>query len=67
MAHGVIDLAKRIGVLVVCEGVECLELVEILKQMGCDLIQGYIYAKPIPRAILKIQFSSQVIKKLRIQ
>ena len=50
MAHGVIDLAKRIGVLVVCEGVECLELVEILKQMGCHLIQGYIYAKPIPRA-----------------
>ena len=52
MAHGGIDLAKRIGVLVVCEEVEYLELVEILKQMGCDLIQGYIYAKRIVRADL---------------
>lgn len=53
MAHGGIDLAKRIGVLVVCEEVEYLELVEILKQMGCDLIQGYIYAKSIVRADLE--------------
>lgn len=49
MVHGIIDLAKRIGVLVVCEGVESIEQVEILKQMGCDLIQGYVYSKPIPR------------------
>lgn len=43
-------LAKRIGVAVVCEGVEVQEQVKILKEMRCDLIQGYVYAKPMPRS-----------------
>ncbi len=50
LVHGIIDLAKRIGVAVVCEGVEVQEQVKILKEMRCDLIQGYVYAKPMPRS-----------------
>ncbi len=50
MVHGIIDLAKRIGVSVVCEGVELQEQVEILKEMKCDIIQGYVYSRPLPRA-----------------
>lgn len=50
MVHGIINLAKRIGVSVVCEGVEVQEQVEILKEMKCDIIQGYVYSRPLPRA-----------------
>ncbi|WP_235069714.1 EAL domain-containing protein [Turicibacter sp. TJ11] len=49
MVHGIIELAKRIGISVVCEGVEVQEQVEILKEMKCDFIQGYVYSKPLPR------------------
>lgn len=56
MVHGIIDLAKRIGVSVVCEGVELQEQVEILKGMQCDLIQGYVYGKPMPKS----EFEQQI-------
>jgi EAL domain-containing protein (putative c-di-GMP-specific phosphodiesterase class I) len=44
----VIDLAHTLGMKVVAEGVENLDQVEQLKEMGCDLAQGYHYADPLP-------------------
>lgn len=44
----VIELAKRMNLTVTAEGVETREQVEMLKEMHCDLIQGYYYSKPIP-------------------
>ena len=32
----------------VAEGIEAKEQVEMLRKMGCDLIQGYVYSKPLP-------------------
>lgn len=43
----VITLAKNLKMKVTQEGVEREEDVELLKQHGCDVIQGYIYSKPI--------------------
>lgn len=50
MLRCIIQLAKRIGLSVVCEGIETEEQVQILKEMDCDLIQGYYYAKPMPKS-----------------
>jgi EAL domain-containing protein (putative c-di-GMP-specific phosphodiesterase class I) len=33
----------------VAEGVETLPHVKELENMGCDLLQGYFYSKPIPK------------------
>lgn len=43
-----IQLAHNLGMSVVAEGVEKKDQVEHLKECGCDLIQGYFYARPMP-------------------
>ena len=44
----VIDLAKKLNMKIVAEGIESKEQVEFLTEQSCDLIQGYYYAKPMP-------------------
>ena len=45
----IIDMAKDFNIKTVAEGVETKEQVDILKNMGCDMAQGYYYAKPLSR------------------
>lgn len=42
-------IAKRLGVKTIVEGVETKEQVEFVRQLKCDVIQGYYYSKPIFR------------------
>ena len=44
----IIDLAKKLNMKIVAEGIESREQVEFLTEQECDLIQGYFYAKPMP-------------------
>lgn len=44
----IIDIAKYLSVPIVAEGVETKEQVDSLKNLGCDIIQGYYFSKPIP-------------------
>ncbi len=43
-----IKLAKSLNMRTVAEGVEVREQVEFLASQGCDMIQGYYFAKPMP-------------------
>ena len=43
-----IDMAHAVGLTVVAEGVETREQEEQLRALGCDLAQGYLYARPQP-------------------
>lgn len=43
-----IDIASHLDVPVVAEGVETKEQLDLLKKMGCDLIQGYYFSAPVP-------------------
>ena len=48
IVKSVLQMAKRLGIRTVVEGVETLEQVEELRKMGCDYIQGYVYSMPLP-------------------
>lgn len=43
----IISMAKELGVHSIAEGVEEYEQVLVLRALGCDMIQGYYYSKPI--------------------
>lgn len=49
VVKAIINLAHKLNKLVVAEGVEELSMVEYLKNAKCDMIQGYYYAKPLPK------------------
>ncbi|MFF2752731.1 putative bifunctional diguanylate cyclase/phosphodiesterase [Psychrobacillus sp. NPDC058041] len=44
----IIMMAHRLHIKVVAEGVETKDQVKLLKEMDCDIIQGYYYSRPIP-------------------
>ncbi len=48
MIELIIDIADYLHVPVVAEGVETEEQYLVLKAMGCDLVQGYYFSKPVP-------------------
>ena len=43
-----IQIARLLEVPVIAEGVETKEQMELLKSIGCDIIQGYYFSKPLP-------------------
>jgi len=46
--ESIIDMASRLGIETVAEGVETVEQVQLLQGNGCDVAQGYFYAMPMP-------------------
>ena len=48
VVESIIKMAHRLNFTTVAEGAETEEQVKVLKSLGCDLIQGYYYSKPLP-------------------
>ncbi|MDH5542778.1 MAG: EAL domain-containing protein [Nitrospinota bacterium] len=48
IATAIISIAKGLNVEVIAEGVENKEQLDILLEMGCDQIQGYLFSRPLP-------------------
>ncbi len=48
MLEVIIDIADYLSVPVIAEGVETEEQLNALKAMGCDLVQGYYFSRPVP-------------------
>lgn len=48
LIEAVIGLARSMGLPTIAEGVETAEQMFTLKAMGCDIIQGYYFSKPLP-------------------
>jgi diguanylate cyclase (GGDEF)-like protein/PAS domain S-box-containing protein len=52
LVASIIDIGQSLGIEVVAEGVETMEHVAILRDLGCDKLQGYAFAAPMPSAEL---------------
>jgi len=50
ITRAILGLARSFGLSVTAEGVENLQQLQFLQQEGCDEIQGYYFAKPMPLA-----------------
>ncbi|HTN93834.1 MAG TPA: bifunctional diguanylate cyclase/phosphodiesterase [Gallionella sp.] len=48
IARTIVAMAKSLGLVTVAEGVETAEQHELLKNMGCDQVQGFYYSLPLP-------------------
>lgn len=44
----IMNLARKLGIMTVAEGVELEEQVSFLREAGCDLIQGFYFSRPLP-------------------
>ena len=48
LVKAIIAMSHSLGLVVVAEGVETKEQLTLLNELGCDVVQGYYYSKPIP-------------------
>ena len=54
VVEAVIRLAHSLRMEVVAEGVEFAEQVVALRALGCDMIQGYYFSRPVPAADIDV-------------
>ncbi|QFT34778.1 Cyclic di-GMP phosphodiesterase Gmr [Labrenzia sp. THAF82] len=47
LVQAIISMARSLGINVVCEGAETLEQCDLILSFGCQLIQGYHFARPM--------------------
>ncbi len=48
LSEAIVVMAHKLGLSVIAEGVETAQQRDILKSIGCDYAQGYLYSKPVP-------------------
>nr|WP_320192176.1 EAL domain-containing protein [uncultured Desulfobacter sp.] len=48
MVKTIIDMAHNLGLQVVAEGVEEEEQTKLLEKLGCDIVQGFLFGRPMP-------------------
>ena len=59
----VLDIARYLKVPVVAEGVETEQQLNMLREAGCDLIQGYYFSRPVPPE----DFEPLIVKEKQIE
>ena len=47
------ELAHRLGLIATAEGVETIDQLRIIRELGCDCVQGYLLSTPLEPAALK--------------
>ena len=53
LSESMVAMAHKLGLSVIAEGVETQTQSDLLSKMGCDYVQGYLYAKPVPAEVFE--------------
>ncbi len=59
MVKIILEIAKFLSVPVIAEGVETVEQYKLLESMGCNVIQGYYFSKPLPLDLMEKKIMSE--------
>lgn len=59
VVRSIVSLGQSLGLQTTAEGVEELETLDYLKQIGCDIAQGYKISRPLPEEEIVAWFKSQ--------
>ena len=51
LVEGIIRVVRQFDIITVAEGIESMEQVEILRSLHCDMVQGYVFYKPMPQDV----------------
>jgi diguanylate cyclase len=62
----IVSLAHTLGLRVVAEGVEDDEQVRLLRELGCDQIQGFYVSRPVPAEDIDAMLSAGANKSLKL-
>jgi EAL domain-containing protein (putative c-di-GMP-specific phosphodiesterase class I) len=52
IVHATVAFAEALGLKIVAEGIETAEQLTLLRELGCELGQGYHFAEPLPSAAI---------------
>ena len=63
LCEAIISMAHKLSLKVIAEGIETEQQAAILQQFGCDLGQGYLFAKPLPVEDAEALLASQMMEK----
>ncbi|WP_433607046.1 putative bifunctional diguanylate cyclase/phosphodiesterase [Dactylosporangium sp. CA-139114] len=64
LVRGAVELGHNLGMTVVAEGVEAAAHADALRALGCDIAQGYHYARPMAAADLEHWLQAKVLSFL---
>ena len=67
IVKAVITLGSSLGMKVVAEGVETAAQLAMLREAGCDQVQGYLFATPMPAQDVPAFITSQAAKQPRLR
>ena len=62
IVRAIVTLASGLGMSTIAEGVESAAQVDMLRELGCDQIQGYVFSPPRPAADVSGLFEHELAR-----
>jgi len=66
LCETMVSIGRSLDIAVVAEGVETVEQLRMLQNMGCDEVQGYLVSKPVPPEKIPSLLGSQFFEPYRL-